>query len=927
MANPDIRVRLSAEGVQEVVGALRQIANESKKTGEAGKHFGVLGEALGELKELLPAIGIAVAVEGMIEMGKRALETADNMGKLAAKVGATTETLSVLSLAATTADVDQEKLSGSLQKLSRSMQDAASGSTKQVDAFKRLGISMSEIKNQDPGEMFVNIANKIQKLPPGANKAATAMALFGKSGADLMPLLNDLADGGFEKVREKAEKMGLIIDQDLVEAATRANDAMTDMKNIANGLAMRFMSGLAPAIADAMETFNENVTGKGTDVMKTFGKVAGAVIQTIISGFVALGSILGQIGAQMMETVDAISEAVDRAKNGDLSSAAKRLTTESFDRRKAMFQGLEDTLKEQRDRVSKAWGSAFGDEEPKAESTTRRPGGVGGGVDTNTTAIAQARLAFLKAQAENELAITKAKNKLVEDENKRAYDNGLISVQEYYDKREALAKANAEAELKALNVKLKAAKAEPADDTASEIKKQQEIASIQTQIAQKKLELEGDLKNLSQQRVDEEKKRALEVLDIRKKIADVEGDRWTAAALALEKELKETDELLKKQGVAADQRAEIISKMSTRGNQEIDFNKLNESGQRALSDIQAKQSELQDKVAHGLLFQAQADQQLIEYEKQRLPQLQKIADEMLRIGEATNDPQMIDAARQLSDSIKQIGVNVDEAGRFLAQFKATAQESLISGLTNFFTNGIREADSFGEAVRNLALSVIDSLEAMAAQAVATKIVSELFNALGGGQGQGDAGKQVATAAAAGAAYAAPITAASAVLTAGGATLTTGAAALSVSAAQLQAAATTLMIANSMSAASGGFADGGLVSGPGTGTSDSIPARLSDGEFVVRSAVVSQPGVLEHLSTLNRGGMIPRRYSGVPRFADGGLVSAAAGQGSTGGNASMEIGLDEGLILKRLTTSPDFARAVVRVAAKNKNGMSQALGRG
>ncbi|GAB9248263.1 phage tail tape measure protein [Bradyrhizobium diazoefficiens] len=61
------------------------------------------------------------------------------------------------------------------------------------------------------------------------------------------------------------------------------------------------------------------------------------------------------------------------------------------------------------------------------------------------------------------------------------------------------------------------------------------------------------------------------------------------------------------------------------------------------------------------------------------------------------------------------------------------------------------------------------------------------------------------------------------------------------------------------------ADGGYISGPGTGTSDSIPARLSNGEFVVRaSAVAKHRAVLEAINS-NR----------IPRFADGGLVGAGS----------------------------------------------------
>jgi hypothetical protein len=62
----------------------------------------------------------------------------------------------------------------------------------------------------------------------------------------------------------------------------------------------------------------------------------------------------------------------------------------------------------------------------------------------------------------------------------------------------------------------------------------------------------------------------------------------------------------------------------------------------------------------------------------------------------------------------------------------------------------------------------------------------------------------------------------------------------------------------------GFATGGYISGPGTGTSDSIPARLSNGEFVVRSAAVSRFG-LDFLHAVNSMSM--------PMFAGGGLVGA------------------------------------------------------
>ena len=66
------------------------------------------------------------------------------------------------------------------------------------------------------------------------------------------------------------------------------------------------------------------------------------------------------------------------------------------------------------------------------------------------------------------------------------------------------------------------------------------------------------------------------------------------------------------------------------------------------------------------------------------------------------------------------------------------------------------------------------------------------------------------------------------------------------------------------------ASGGYIRGPGTGTSDSILAHLSNGEFVIKAASVAQYGP-DFLDKLNRGLILPNR---LPKFATGGLVGAS-----------------------------------------------------
>lgn len=68
----------------------------------------------------------------------------------------------------------------------------------------------------------------------------------------------------------------------------------------------------------------------------------------------------------------------------------------------------------------------------------------------------------------------------------------------------------------------------------------------------------------------------------------------------------------------------------------------------------------------------------------------------------------------------------------------------------------------------------------------------------------------------------------------------------------------------------GFASGGYISGPGTGTSDSIPAMLSNGEYVINADAVSRVGA-PLLDAINQG-------RSIRHFASGGLVSGSGGSG-------------------------------------------------
>lgn len=88
----------------------------------------------------------------------------------------------------------------------------------------------------------------------------------------------------------------------------------------------------------------------------------------------------------------------------------------------------------------------------------------------------------------------------------------------------------------------------------------------------------------------------------------------------------------------------------------------------------------------------------------------------------------------------------------------------------------------------------------------------------------------------------------------------------------------------------GLASGGSVAGPGTGTSDSIPAMLSNGEYVLNAQAVDRLGV-PFLNGLNTGRL--RGFASGGLVGSGGVAGYKAERGSTGGqvqsvNLSMNI---------------------------------------
>ncbi len=122
----------------------------------------------------------------------------------------------------------------------------------------------------------------------------------------------------------------------------------------------------------------------------------------------------------------------------------------------------------------------------------------------------------------------------------------------------------------------------------------------------------------------------------------------------------------------------------------------------------------------------------------------------------------------------------------------------------------------------------------------------------------------------------------------------------------------------------GFASGGYVTGPGTSTSDSIPARLSHGEYVVNARAVSRLG-LSFLDAINGLSAGPRIQGGRLAFAAGGLVPEAPAQPASNRNIRIVNVIDPAMAADYLNSSAG-ERTVMNLIQRNASSVRNILGR-
>ncbi len=205
-----------------------------------------MGKALAVFAGYKVATSIGKMVTDTLAIGDAASNTAK-------KLGITAEAVQELGFAASQSGSSGEALNASLGKLAAGLTEVRkTGKGPVRDALRALRISFKDLGDESIDQNLELIADRFAKLPDGPRKAKLAVDLFGKSGKDMIPLLNEGAEG-IVKLRNEAQELGGVIDNETAGSMDDVGDSIDKVKFSLAGLRNSAVKALLPVIQEMTE--------------------------------------------------------------------------------------------------------------------------------------------------------------------------------------------------------------------------------------------------------------------------------------------------------------------------------------------------------------------------------------------------------------------------------------------------------------------------------------------------------------------------------------------------------------------------------------------------------------------------------------------------------------------------------------------------
>ena len=317
--------------------------------------------AMSGLNKTFATLGLILSAGAFVRMVKGSIDAADAFGKLEIQTGIAANTLQAYVNLGKLAGVSQESIEKSLRRLAQSMREADQGVATYKDAFDALGISVRDTNGtlKTNQQVLGEISDAFAKMEDGVTKSAIAMEIFGRSGTQMVNLLNN--------GKASLEEFNFEVSNNFAQNAEYFNDQMTGLGIKFQGFTMQMVDHLLPTLNNLAEMFS-GITKEGADLTFLFEaitftiKTTAASLFTVVAGFRFLGS-----------TIVAVAKAAYKAATFDFKGAFEELqngldvTKEQFIKDMEVFKGIwtgtaeagDEYGKKTRDMLEKTFGQTM----------------------------------------------------------------------------------------------------------------------------------------------------------------------------------------------------------------------------------------------------------------------------------------------------------------------------------------------------------------------------------------------------------------------------------------------------------------------------------------------------------------------------------------------------------------------------------------
>lgn len=259
--NAAVKIAASVTGGATIDELKKSIDGVSSSVNSMKDRFSGLS---GSIKGLAAAFGVIK----LGEMIKDVIDAGEEMDKLSQKTGVSVEALSTFKAAAKLSEISLEDLGKAFVKFDLASSKAQTGNRELAKVFETVGISATQLRNAKTEDLVLKVANSFQKMQDGATKTRIAVDLFGKSGAQMIPVLNMGADA--------IEKMGVRMSTDFAQRAAQFNDNLKIIETKFKVITVTAVSELLPTLQEIANSFMKFDRVKSDNVIGFFDAIGEA---------------------------------------------------------------------------------------------------------------------------------------------------------------------------------------------------------------------------------------------------------------------------------------------------------------------------------------------------------------------------------------------------------------------------------------------------------------------------------------------------------------------------------------------------------------------------------------------------------------------------------------------------------------------------